>query len=570
MMLESTSDADALLAAEERREAERREPRKQRIIGHLVSLSGMHGLIACEMSPEETGDHWSVGSLISIVHADSRLVGVVFQLETSNGKWQEGATNLAMIKIELSGQIIDEARGKPVFHRGIHSFPTLGSIAHRIRAADLRAIYSIRGAEGIEIGRLTQNETIPATVNVKELVTRHFAVVGSTGVGKTTAVSMLLKTCLRERPNLRVIIIDPHNEYAAHFTRDSMVLDSDNLELPYWMFKFDEMVDIIYAGRKPDPDESDALYEVIKSAKTRFSAAANSRLSASRRQSASEGGFLSADTPVPYRISDAVQVIEEWMGKLDPRYARADMRALKHRLEALSHDPRFRFMFGKLMVEDIMTKVVAQIFRMPKDGAPVTIVKLAGLPNEVVNSVVSVLARMAFEIALWSDQTYEVMVLCEEAHRYIPADPKQGFLPTRQAIGRIAKEGRKYVASLGVITQRPSELDPTVLSQCSTMFAMRLANERDKGIISSAVRVSSEGTISFLSSIADREAIAFGEAIATPMRMKFGDYRQFEKDRQASAQPSNEDVQKAHADLRAIVGRMRGEYQGDAAAHRRA
>jgi uncharacterized protein len=242
------------------------------------------------------------------------------------------------------------------------------------------------------------------------------------------------------------------------------------------------------------------------------------------------------------------------------------MRALKHRLEALSHDPRFRFMFGKLMVEDIMSKVVSQIFRMPRGGAPVTIVKLAGLPNEVVNSVVSVLARMAFEIALWSDATYEIMLLCEEAHRYIPADSAQGFLPTRQAIGRIAKEGRKYGASLGVITQRPSELDPTALSQCSTMFAMRLANERDKGIISAAVGISSEGTISFLSSIADREAIAFGEAIATPMRMKFADYRQFEVERVASARAPEEDVEKARNDLRSIIGRMRGEYQGDPAA----
>jgi uncharacterized protein len=538
----------------------------QRIIGHLVSLSGMHGLIACEMSPEETGDHWSVGSLISIVHANSQLVGVVCQLETSNSKWQEGETNLVMIKIELSGEIIDEAPGKPIFHRGIHSFPRLGSIAHRIRAADLRAIYSIRGVEGIEIGRLTQNETIPATANVRELVSRHFAVVGSTGVGKTTAVSMLLKQCLRERPNLRIIIIDPHNEYAAHFRKDSMVFDSDNLELPYWMFKFDEMVDIIYAGRKPNPEESDALYEVIKSAKTRFSAASVSRLSAIRRQSASEKGWVSADTPVPYRISDAVQIIEEWMGKLDPRYARADMRSLKHRFEALSHDPRYRFMFGKLLVEDIMTKVVSQTFRMPQNGAPVTIVRLAGLPNEVVNSVVSVLARMAFEIALWSDDNYEIALLCEEAHRYIPADLAQGFLPTRQAIGRIAKEGRKYGASLGVVTQRPSELDPTVLSQCSTMFAMRLANERDKGIISSAIGVSSEGAIGFLSSIADREAIAFGEAIATPMRMKFGDYRRFEGERSASAKAPKEDVEKARNDLRAIVGKMRGEYQGGVAA----
>jgi uncharacterized protein len=489
----------------------------------------------------------------------------VCQLETSNSKWQEGETNLVMIKIELSGEIIDEAPGKPIFHRGIHSFPRLGSIAHRIRAADLRAIYSIRGVEGIEIGRLTQNETIPATANVRELVSRHFAVVGSTGVGKTTAVSMLLKQCLRERPNLRIIIIDPHNEYAAHFRKDSMVFDSDNLELPYWMFKFDEMVDIIYAGRKPNPEESDALYEVIKSAKTRFSAASVSRLSAIRRQSASEKGWVSADTPVPYRISDAVQIIEEWMGKLDPRYARADMRSLKHRFEALSHDPRYRFMFGKLLVEDIMTKVVSQTFRMPQNGAPVTIVRLAGLPNEVVNSVVSVLARMAFEIALWSDDNYEIALLCEEAHRYIPADLAQGFLPTRQAIGRIAKEGRKYGASLGVVTQRPSELDPTVLSQCSTMFAMRLANERDKGIISSAIGVSSEGAISFLSSIADREAIAFGEAIATPMRMKFGDYRRFEGERSASAKAPKEDVEKARSDLRAIVGKMRGEYQGGVA-----
>ena len=566
MDLEPTSDAASLLAAQERR-----EPRKRRIIGNLVSLTGVHGLIACEMTAEEGGDHWSVGSLISVVHGDARLVGVVCELVTSNSRWSEGESNLALIKIELSGEIVEEIPGQPVFHRGIHSFPTLGAVAHRIRATDLRAIYSLRGAAGMEIGRLTQNPTIPATVNVKELVSRHFAVVGSTGVGKTTAVSMLLKQCLRDRPNLRVIIIDPHNEYAAHFRKDAMVFDSDNLELPYWMFKFDEMVDIIYAGRKPNSDESDALYEVIKAAKSRFSAASASLAANTvRRQAVSETGWVSADTPIPYRISDAVQIIDEWTGKLDPRYSRADMRTLKHRFEALSHDPRYRFMFGKLLVEDIMIRVVSQIFRVPKDGAPVTIVKLAGLPNEVVNSVVSVLARMAFEIALWSDDTFEIALLCEEAHRYIPSDPAQGFLPTRQAIGRIAKEGRKYGASLGVVTQRPSELDPTVLSQCSTMFAMRLANERDKGIISAAVGVSSEGTISFLSSIADREAIAFGEAIATPMRMKFGDYRQFEKEREATDKPPAEDAHEARAALRAIVGKMRGEFQADSSLLRQA
>jgi DNA helicase HerA-like ATPase len=551
----------------------RAEPRKRHIIGHVVSLTGSHGLIACAMQPREAGDHWSVGSLISIVHETSRLVGVVCELTTSNSSWRPDETNIAMIKVELNGEIFDDpSGGGPIFHRGIHSFPALGAIAHRIRAADLSAIYTVRGVEGAEIGRLTQNPSIPATVSVKELVSRHFAIVGSTGVGKTTAVSMILKTCLRERPGLRIIIIDPHNEYAAHFPKDAMVFDSDNLELPYWMFKFDEMVEIIYAGRKPNPDESDALYEVIRAAKTRFGAGTGPRLSelSLRRQASPEGGWISADTPVPYRISDATQVIEEWMGKLDPRYARADLRTLKHRLESLSHDPRYRFMFGKLVVEDIMARVVSQIFRLPKAGAPVSIVKLAGLPNEVVNSVVSVLARMAFEIALWTDKSYEIAVLCEEAHRYIPADAGQGFLPTRQAIGRIAKEGRKYGASLGVVTQRPSELDPTVLSQCSTMFAMRLANQKDKGIISAAVGISSEGTINFLSSIADREAIAFGEAIATPMRMKFGDYRQFEIERAASRPVYREDENKARFELRALVARMRGEPAPEGGATRQA
>jgi hypothetical protein len=167
-----------------------------------------------------------------------------------------------------------------------------------------------------------------------------------------------------------------------------------------------------------------------------------------------------------------------------------------------------------------------------------------------------VLARLAFEVAFWSAGAFEMNLLCEEAHRYIPCDQSQGFVPARQAIGRIAKEGRKYGVSLGVVTQRPSELDPTVLSQCTTMFAMRLANEADKAIIRAAVGASAMSTITFLSSIADREAIAFGEAIATPMRMKFGDYSPGASRRDPSRAGS---ADSAPIDLRRLVARMRGE-----------
>ena len=549
--------------------AERREANKRAILGHLVSLSGMHGVVACEMRGDANGDYWSVGNLITIVHAQSRLVGVVCEINTQDARWHPDSPNQTLIRIELSGEVVDE-EGKPVFHRGIRSFPVLGSVAHRIRSGDLKAIYEIRGDVGVEIGSLTQNMTIPATVSVNELTRRHFAVVGSTGVGKSTAVSMLLKQCIRNKPDLRVLIVDPHNEYAPHFRNQAVLLDADNLELPYWMFRFDEIADIIYSGRKANPDELDALYEVIRLAKARFAAGGAGRMAESsvRRQSASETNWVSADTPVPYRIADVIQIIDEWMGKLDPRYARADLRTLKNRIDALSHDPRYRFMFGKMFVEDVMARILAHIFRLPKGGSPVTIAQMAGLPNEVVNSVVSVLARMAFEIASSSKGPYQIVLLCEEAHRYIPADSAQGFEPTRRAIGRIAKEGRKYGVSLGVVTQRPADLDPTVLSQCSTMFAMRLGNERDKEIIGAASGVSTHGAISFLSSIADREAIAFGEAIATPMRMKFGDYRAFEVERTGWAEAPDEDQVAAREDLRNIIGRLRGDNAGDSSGAR--
>jgi DNA helicase HerA-like ATPase len=150
-----------------------------------------------------------------------------------------------------------------------------------------------------------------------------------------------------------------------------------------------------------------------------------------------------------------------------------------------------------------------------------TVLQLGGLPSEVLNAVASIMSRLAFDLAMHSEGQYEVLLVCEEAHRYVPEDQHLGFVPTRLSIAKIAKEGRKYGAYLGIITQRPGELDPTILSQCSTVFAMRLANDRDQEIIRSAIADSSASTITFLSSIGNREAIAFGEGVATTMRMRF-------------------------------------------------
>ncbi len=548
---------------------DKREPGQLpgRIIGHVVSCTGSRATLTCDMSGQtaKTAQSWSIGSLVSIDTGTSRIVGFVHELHAADRTWRVDGANTMFTEIELVGEVTDQAGGKLHFQRGIQNYPNIGSEAHCIRSTDLSAIYDLGERPSDEIGRLSQDDTIAATINIDDMLKRHFAVVGTTGVGKSNAVSILIRKAIEAKPNLRVLILDPHNEFAAAFRGEASVLDAATFELPFWLFKLEEFVDAIFRGREAPEGEIEFLREAITQAKGMY----NSRVAAQpssilKRQFRAESETLTADTPVPFRMIDIFALIEDAMGKLEPRYSRADLRSLKSRLDSLTNDPRFGFLFGKAALEDTIEPVLAQIFRIPARGQRITILQLAGIPSEVTNAVVSVLARMAFDIAMMSAGGVEVLLLCEEAHRYVPANSLQGFLPTRQAIARIAKEGRKYGCYLGVVTQRPGELDPTILSQCSTVFAMRLANEHDKDIIRSAIPDSSAGVLGFLSSIGNREAIAFGEAVATPMRMRFAFLAAAARPMTAwsdnAARNGNADT---GADLRTIVDRMRGQAIND-------
>src|ERR1022692_2154577 len=160
-------------------------------------------------------------------------------------------------------------------------------------------------------------------------------------------------------------------------------------------------------------------------------------------------------------------------------------------------------------------------FCWPPQGRPMTIMQLAGLPAEVVDAVVSVLCRMAFDFGMWSDTASPMLIVCEEAHRYAAVDRSIGFGPTRRAISRIAKEGRKCGVFLGLVTQRPAELDPTIISQCSTLFAMRMSNDRDQGLLRSAVSDSAANLFAFVPALGTREALAFGAGVPLPTRLTF-------------------------------------------------
>ncbi|RDJ23234.1 DUF87 domain-containing protein [Bosea caraganae] len=541
-----------------------------RALGHVLACNGARATIGATLEqgsriPQEA---WTVGRMISINLGHSRIVGIVYQIKAVEQSWDDRGANDVHVEVELVGEVLEGGDGRQRFQSGITTYPPVGAVAHRIRAGDLALVHDLGGRGGTAIGHLTQDASIPATVDIERMLSRHFALVGTTGVGKSSAVSLLLRKAVSVKPQLRVLILDPHNEYAHAFPDKAVTIEASTLDLPFWMFRLDEFADVVFRGR-PDPDEVDILREVIAAARARYRTISaqdmlrdlNSTLlkrpldpTAPRRGPDNAGS--SADAPLPYRMTDAFTVLDELTGLHEIRYPRTALRALKVRLETLYADPRYHFMFARANMIESMSPVIGQVFRIPQHGKPITVFQLAGLPSEVVNSVASVLARISFDLAMWSQGSYEILLLCEEAHRYVPADTALGFAPTRRAIARIAKEGRKYGCYLGVVTQRPGELDPTILSQCSTIFAMRLANDRDQQIIRSAIADASASTISFLSAIGNREAIAFGEGVATAMRMRFAQLQPHELPAMAIAE--HDGLARREPGLDELVSRMRG------------
>jgi DNA helicase HerA-like ATPase len=488
--------------------------------GRVISVRGSQarvGILATKQL-DVSEIRATVGRFISIRCPNATIVAII--AEVSSEGLADADTYRATASVDLLGEILGTPE-KPKFQRGVTHYPTIGDAVEMITSQELRTIYTPTSVDQIDIGSLQQDPSVRAYVNVEEMLSKHFAVVGSTGVGKSTGVSLLLNEILKARPSLRLFLLDVHNEYGRCFGDRSLVLNPRNLKLPFWLFNFEEIVDVLFGGRPGVPEELDILAEVIPMAKGSYTQYQNSDRIGLKRLDPKTIGYT-VDTPVPYRLVDLINLIDERMGKLENRSSRIIYHKLISRIETVRNDPRYAFMFDNANVGgDTMAEVVSYLFRLPANGRPMTVMQLAGFPAEVVDSVVSVLCRMAFDFGLWSDGVSPLLFLCEEAHRYASADRSIGFGPTRKAISRIAKEGRKYGVYLGLITQRPAELDATIISQCNTLFTMRLANERDQALLRSAVSDAAANLLSFVPSLGTREVLAFGEGVALPTRLRF-------------------------------------------------
>ncbi|MCK1441475.1 ATP-binding protein [Bradyrhizobium sp. 48] len=518
-----------------------------------------------------------VGSFVRIPLGYTSLFGIVSQVGAGAAPKAEGDAR-PWGNQWLSVQLVGERGRNGQFERGVSQHPTINDAVHIVTEDDLREIYGPGDpVDFVSVGRLASAESIPALVNINKLVTRHCAVVGTTGAGKSTTVAGLLAALSQpERyPSSRIVILDIHGEYAKALADRATVFritpdtekDEKALVVPFWALSFEELIKLSF-GKLDDRQAAVVADKVVELKAESLSKQPREGIVAER---------LTADTPVPFCIHKlwfefhqrehrtvipkpgaAADEIEaayvlgtdgkpvqpgDAMSVTPPLYRTVktsgppaervnwgpDALNIRQQLAVLAsklRDPQFAFLFNPTEWTPQLDGTVKQdLDAVLKDwigtSAPITILDLSGTPSTVLNDLVGALLRMLYDALFWARNLPEggrerpLMIVLEEAHAYLG---KEHVGPAASAVRRIAKEGRKYGVGVMIVSQRPSEIDPTILSQCGTIFAMRLANDVDRGQVAGSASDNLKGLFDMLPILRTGEAIIVGEAVSLPIR----------------------------------------------------
>ena len=412
------------------------------------------------------------------------------------------------------------------FRRGVTRYPVPGAMIYPSTTKDLEQIYATDGRASITVGKVFPTRDIRAGLYIDAMLGKHFALLGSTGTGKSTSAALILHRICEAAPKGHIVMIDPHGEYSAAFRQTGQILDVSNLQMPYWLMNFEEHCEVLLSSSGNERQvDSDILAKCLLAAR-------------SRNRMAQTMGKITVDSPIPYLLSDLGNIIQDEMGKLDKATSSAPYMRIKGKLDELKADPRYQFLFSGMLVGDTMADFISKVFRMPGQGKPISIIDVSGVPSDITSTVVAVLSRLVFDFAIWGreEKNRPVLLVCEEAHRYVPNEKNADGSSVGKILSRIAKEGRKYGISLGLITQRPSDLAEGVLSQCGTIISMRLNNDRDQAFVKAAMPEGARGFLDSIPALRNRECIICGEGVAIPIRVAFDNLE--EHKRPASEDPS--------------------------------
>lgn len=517
-----------------------------------------------------------IGSFVKIPIGYIDLFGIVTQVGASAVP-ENQLKNQPYGNRWLTIQLVGEGQRNGKFERGISQYPTIGDEVHLVSESDLKRIYGQPDRPYfVKVGHIAGAESISALVDVNKLVTRHSAIVGTTGSGKSTTVASIINSLSSPSnyPSSRIIILDIHGEYGSALKDLSNIykINADKrsgeneLYLPYWALNFEELVEISFGNFNTDKDRNIVLERILEKKRSSIT---------KYKLNGATVDNLSVDAPIPFSLNHLwYDLYTETLGKYyskrtgsprdniayetdssgleikgDPITANApifkkintnsvngeivnylpDTLNIGQQLQALGAKlrvPRYDFIFKPgdwLPKEDgeIATDLDKLLKGWIGSDKPVTILDLSGVPIDILNTIVGILLRVIYEGLFWARRLSQggrhrpLLIVMEEAHNYLN-DNFKGI--ASNVVQRIVKEGRKYGIGAMIVSQRPSEINSTILSQCGTFFALRLANATDRGHITAALPDNLDGLTNMLPILRTGEAIIVGEAVKLPMR----------------------------------------------------
>jgi DNA helicase HerA-like ATPase len=470
------------------------------------------------------------GSYVAITQGNIRVLAMVTAMvEKHSGDTSERLTSRTSGKQRTVSLIpLGEINTGGLFENGVKNYPVAGAELHAVSEDDIKSIFVKFRAQGYSIGTLSNDSSLDVCLDPAALFGRHCAILGQSGAGKSWTVTNLLQRAVKVMPRAHIILLDLHGEYAwkdrdgkQHYAfHENTVrhIDARELEMPYWLMTFEELVDLFI-----DRTDDNASVQIafLRDSVHDLRNKANKEL---------DIGTLSVDSPVYFSLDSLYEYFDE-ANKMTTNFGK-DKGALAGqfdqflmRLESRMNDTRYDFMLKPKhrTSSASLSGLLRDFVGLGEPKRPITVIDLSTVPFDVRPTVSAQIGRLAFEFNYWNPQyrDFPLLLVCEEAHAYIPRDNDPRYEGTRKSMQRIAKEGRKYGVGLAVVSQRPNELSETVLAQCSTFICLRLTNPDDQAYVRNLVPEAERDLIDILASLGRGEALAMGQAVPLPTRVQF-------------------------------------------------
>lgn len=518
-----------------------------KVIGYIVDVQG--NMLTATLVEDDQGRTPTVtigdedilvgqiGSYVAIRQNDVNIVAIVTRMTEQEALAAptietpgEDTARLTFAKRIARLTPIGSLRNDGQFDRGVGRYPTTGAEVHAIGSADIAKMFERFQSKGFSVGTVATHPSLKVCLDPSNLFGRHFAILGQTGSGKSWTVAALVQRAVAVMPRAHIIILDLHGEYcwkredgSRHYAfADTIVrhIDARELEIPYWLMTYTELCDLLIEHSEREATNQTAFFrDCLLEGRQTENSSPTAALGLPR---------VTVDTPIYFSLDEVItkvraKNVERVGNRQGPMFG--DFDRFLMRIESKLNDTRYDFLLKptKRNSSASLSAMLRDFVGLGAQKAAVTVIDLSSVPFDVRPTVAAQIGRLAFEFNYWNPKYREfpLLLMCEEAHAYIPRASESQFAGSRKSMERIAKEGRKYGVGLAVVSQRPHEVSETVLAQCGTFICLRITNPDDQAYVRSLVPESEGDLVNVLAGLGRGEALVLGEAVPLPTRLQF-------------------------------------------------